>query len=314
MANNTEEWWSVDGVSLHQYGWSVTTVGGSRYDVPPRRGSNMTLAGRPGQVHRRKLPDARTITLMMFVVGWDPGMGLVPGVAPTTEDQREQWNDNWDFLRRLVYEDYLSDNRVTLTRRWRLTAPTFPTTRTGLNVIAGDPGTPTSGQSRVLVANSYAEMTGTMPPTMTGRSRAEFQLDFTLADPYFYGPKVTKQFANQELAYLWNDAHDVAAHAGINIDFVGPLTNPFLSNISTQPDHYVKYNGTIPAGKIVTVHPGRYQAIEHDPDVSTGINRIARISNSGAERWFNLLPGANAVKLYGVGSGHAVLSWQPPYV
>ena len=42
--NNTEEWWDINGVSLHQYGWSVTTVGGSRYDLPPRRGENMTMA------------------------------------------------------------------------------------------------------------------------------------------------------------------------------------------------------------------------------------------------------------------------------
>jgi hypothetical protein len=123
MANSTEEFWSVDGVSLHQYGWAVTTVGGSRYDLPPRRGSNMPIAYRPGQVHRNKLPDERVITLVMFMVGADPGTGPAIGSSPTVDDERVQWNDNWDFLRRLVYKNYLSTNRVNPTLTNLSTSP-----------------------------------------------------------------------------------------------------------------------------------------------------------------------------------------------
>jgi len=84
MSNSTDEYWSLanlDGtneISLHQWGWAVTTVGGSRYDLPPKRGSDIVMAYRPGQVFRRKVPDARTITLQMFMVGWDPGTGDAP--------------------------------------------------------------------------------------------------------------------------------------------------------------------------------------------------------------------------------------------
>ena len=52
MANSVDEYWSIDGVSLHQFGWSVATVGGSRYDLPPLRGDNVMIAYRPGSVHR----------------------------------------------------------------------------------------------------------------------------------------------------------------------------------------------------------------------------------------------------------------------
>src|ERR1700712_5115078 len=145
MSNSSPEYWSitdVDGneVSLHQWGWAVTTVGGSRYDLPPRRGTDMTMAYRPGQVHRRKLPDARQMSLIMFMAGWDPSTGNAPA------SQLQQWNDNWDKLRRLVSRhSLLDDQRVKLTRRWFLTAPDFPATRAGDIAIVGDPGVPASG-------------------------------------------------------------------------------------------------------------------------------------------------------------------------
>lgn len=317
MANSTEEFWEIDGVSLHQYGWSVTTVGGSRYNLPPRRGADIAIAYRPGQVHRRKLPDARQITLIMFMVGMDPATGPQAGTHLTSDEQRTQWNDNWDFLRRTVYPQYLDTGLVTLGRRWRLTAPTFPTTRVGDSIIAGDPGTPASGVSRVLYAFALAEMTGDMAPTMTGRTRSDFQLDLTLADPYFYGNVVTCDLAVGTPVYVWNDGHDVAAHNQVEVDFVGPLTNPVLTNQSTSPDTWVKYTGTVASGQTLTLVPGAFSARQHpngEAVTSTSPNKIGLISSYGARDWVNLLRGANKLLLTGTGSGHATLRFRPPYV
>lgn len=328
MANSTEEFWSIidsRGVqtSLHQFGWSVTTVGGSRYDLPPRRGSNMAVAYRPGQFHRTKTPDSRTITLVMFMVGADPATGPVSGFTPTSPtvvgatvaDQRVQWNDNWDFLRRLVYENYLLDNRITLVRRWRLTSPTFPTSRTGDSIRASDPGVPASGVSRIVTASAYAEMSGNMAPTMTGRTRADFQLDFTLADPYFYGAQQSATVNPDGVIYVWNDGHDVAAHAGMTIDLVGPLTSPVLRNFVTDPYQHLGYSGVIPTGQTVTLNIGRFSAVQHTSSASTGTNRIANVVASGARQWFNLLPGTNKITMTATaGSGHALIKWQPPYI
>lgn len=311
MANSTEEWWSVDGVSLHQFGWSVTTVGGSRYDVPPRRGSNIQLAYRPGQMHRRKMVDARTVTLLMFMVGWEPGTGSAADWLDTNQtDQRTQWNDNWDFLRRLVYKAHTSPGLVKLTRRWRLTSPTFPTVRSGDNMIQGDPGVPEPG-SHIVVGLADAEMTGDMAPTMTGRFRSEFQMDFTLADPYFFGAYVNATINPGSTVYVWNDGHDTAGHSYLFVDLVGPLTNPVLTNLTTDPDSWVRYSGNIPAGKTVTLDVGRYTA-----RVTTGTdtNRVGLMSHYGARMWVNLLPGANKLTLTGSGSGHALLRFRPPYI
>lgn len=310
-ANSSPEWWSIidtDGseISLHQWGYSVTTVGGSRYDLPPRRGSDMTMAYRPGQIHRRKLPDARPMSLVMFMVGWDPATGDAP------PDQRLQWNDNWDQLRRLVYRNSLADDqRVKLTRRWFLTAPEFGTTRQTDECIQGDPGVPASGQARLLKAFAWAEMTGTMDPAMTGRFRSDFQLDFTLADPYFYGDTVTVDMRPGDVVHVWNDGHDVAASGYLQVDFYGSLTNPRITNYSTEPDSWVQFNGAISSSSQIEMVINRFQCV----DVGAHVNKIGKVTSYGARFWVNLLPGANKIGfLASSGSGHAVLTFRPPYV
>lgn len=320
MSNSSEEYWSVanlDGteeVSLHQWGWAITTVGGSRYDLPPRRGSDMTVAYRPGQVHRRKLPDARQVTLLMFMVGWDPATGN------TTGDQLLQWNDNWDFLRRKVFRhSMLTDQRIRLYRRWFLTAPELPVSRTGDFCIQGDPGTFPPGK-RLVTAFANAEMTGQMSPAMTGRFRSEFQLDFTLSDPYFHQEDwndVILNPTNDE--FIWNDGHDVAGSGYMQVDLVGPLTNPVITNFSTAPDSWVKYTGTIPYGTTVRLITNKFTA---EKLVSSGQNqnRIANITSYGARWWVSLMPGSNKLKLTadgfvsGIHIGYALVSFRPQYV
>lgn len=304
--NNTEEWWSIDGESLHQYGWSVVTFGGARYDVPPRRGSNITLAYRPGQRHRPKLLDQRVISLVMFMVGMDPATGGDPG------DQRLRFNDSWDFLRRLVYKSIAhSGGRVTLTRRWRLSAPEFPDSSSDPDVIThGMPGVPAEG-SRIVVASQQAELSGDMAPSMTGRMRADFQIDLTLADPYFYGDEVTTTLNPGDTSLVWNDGHDIAAHAEMEVDLIGPLTNPVLTNLSTGPDTWVKYNGVIGAGQTVRLRPGLFLA---QLITSGNANRIGMISHYGARMWMQLLPGVNKLNLTASGSGSAVIRYRPPYI
>jgi hypothetical protein len=314
VTNSSQEWWSLsnlDGteeVSLHQWGWSVTTVGGSRYDLPPRRGTDITLAYRPGVVHRRKVPDARQISLSMFMVGWDPATGNA------NDDMLTQWNDNWDLLRRKVFRNFLlQDQRVRLIRRWFLTAPEFPTIRNGDICVQGDPGVPVAGK-RLVTAFTNAEMTGQMQPTMTGRYRAEFTMDFTLPEPYFYGnTTVSATLIPNTPVWVWNDGHDAAAPGYIQVDLYGPLINPAITNLSTNPDSWVRYMGTIPAGQQIRLTINRFSC-EQIVSSGTNINKIANISNYGARFWVNVLPGTNKFELLSAGTGHAVLSFRPPYV
>lgn len=316
MANSSSEFWSIanldgsDETSLHQYGWAVTTVGGSRYDLPPKRGSDITVAYRPGQIHRRKLPDARQITLQMFMVGWDPATGT------TTGDQLLQWNDNWDTLRRAVFRhSALTDQRIRLYRRWFLTAQDMPTVRTGDFCIVGDPGVPATGK-RLVEAFANAEMTGQMQPAMTGRFRSEFTLDFTLSDPYFHGEPQVQFTATAGAApmFVWNDGHDVCGSGYMVVDLVGPLTNPALFNYSTNPDSWVKYNGTIASGQTVRLVTNKFTA-EQLSSGGPNQNRIANMTSYGARWWLTLVPGSNKLQLKtDSGSGHATVTFRHQYL
>lgn len=222
MANSSDEYWSIDGVSLHQYGWSVATVGGGRYDLPPLRGEDIRLAYRPGAVHRRKFADPRTVNLVMWVTGADPATGQATG------DRRLRWNDSWDFLRRLVWKPL--GGQVTLTRRWWLT-------------VDGDP--------TLVAADGLAQIADTMAPTMTGRHRADFTMTLLMSDPYFYGDQVVVPLYQDLATVVSNPGHDLAACSNLQLELIGPLTNPRITNSTTAPNVYVTYTGDIPAGQVV---------------------------------------------------------------
>ncbi len=280
MPNSTDEWWSIDGTSLHQYGWNVTTIGGSRYDLPPRRGEDIRLAYRPGAIHRPKLPDSRTVSLIMWVTGADPATGVA------ASDAALRFNDSWDFLRRLVWKP--NGAQITLTRRWNLTVGSVKT---------------------LIVAEAQAEIADTMSPTMTGRTRADFTMTLLLADPFFYGPQITEPLNVGQTVAVSNPGHDIVTHANLQVDFVGPLTNPRLTNTTSNPDVWVQYTGTIGSGTTLTLDVGAYTAF------AGTTNLIGGISHSGARHWMGLLPGTNSLTFSATsGAGTAAVRYRPPYI
>src|SRR5207247_2651758 len=106
-----------------------------------------------------------------------------------------------------------------------------------------------------------------------------------------------------------NPGHDIAAHANLEIDLIGPLTDPRLTNATANPSVWVQYTGSIGSGQTLTLDVGGYTAALGD-----GTNLIGGISHSGARHWMGLLPGTNSLTLSGSGGGSAVLRFRPPYV
>ncbi len=290
MANNTDEWWDINGVSLHQYGWSVTTLSGSRYSLPPRRGDNLKLAYRPGQIHRPKLADQRTIDLAMWVTGIDPATGF------STNDARLRFNDSWDFLRRLVWTH--DGSQVDLTRRWWLTVDGVPT---------------------LVKATARAEIADTMDLSMTGRFRAQFVMNLRLADPFFYGDEVTVAFTAGQTKTVHNPGHDLAAFGSVTVDFDGPSPVPVLTNLTPEPNTQVRIRGGL-GERTVRLDVGTFTAYDvADPATSF----LGYVQHTGAKHWFGLVPGDNLVKFDTVGivdgqpvssDATATLRFRPPYI
>jgi hypothetical protein len=277
VSSSTTEFWDVDGVSLNQYAWNITTLGGSRGGLPPLRGDNVQYAYRPGKDFRTKVPDSRVLTLAMWVAG----------VSPTTDlpaaNQRVQWNDNWRALRRLLWTP---GRQVDLTRRAQYS--------TGLEVHT-----------------AKAQLAGTMDPSMTGRTRAEFTIDFLLADPYFYGVSSTTSVPVSTPTTVTNAGDDVAGYSNFQLVFHGPLTAPKVTNSTYSPSVWVKAGSGIASGDTLTLDVESYTASR----ASDSANLIGTVSHSGARQWMLLAPGANTLTLTADGgSGSVDVVFRPPYV
>lgn len=278
MSNSSQEFWEVNGVSLNQYCWSIKTVGGSRLAVPKLRGDNTLFPFRDGRSFRSKNADSRIITLAMWVAGVDPATD-----QPASKEV-VQFNDNWKSLQRLFWSP---DEQLTLTRRWWENADA-PTLRT---------------------ASALCELAGTMDPTMTGRTRADFAVDVLLADPYFYGPTITTT-VNANSTVTVNNPGDIDVWSTLMIELNGELISPTITNLSTSPNVWFRVNTAVVNDVIVDTSKF---TVTNTFDNS---NLTGSVTHSGFKAWMKLKPGNNSIKLTSLGnsSGNAVLSFNPAYL
>lgn len=247
---------------------------------------------REGQMWRAKQPDQRPITLAMWAAGIDPNTGI------PAADQRLAFNNNFQTLRSLFWTQGVGGSALgSLTRRWYLTQ----------NGITG-----------IVTATAMAELAGSMQPTMTGRTRADFSVDFLLPDPFFFGLAQTQTLAYNTPASILNlgDAAlgftQPASTSGANftIQLNGPLTNPTVTNSTAGVLVYVGY--TIPNGVSLLLDVLGYTAND-----SNGISHLGVVSHAGARPWMILLPGSNTVKLTSTSladTGTALFTWSPAYL
>lgn len=279
MDTTTSEVWDIDGVPLNTYCWNIKSFGGSRQSLPKLRGDNRQLPFKPGRRHlRNKLPDSKVITLAMWVAGVDPDTG-----KPSTVDQIIQWNDNWDSLRRAVWKPGL---QLDLTKRWwrNATAP------------------------ELITATAQAELAGDMEPSMTGRSRADFAIDFLLADPFFYGDLQTITVPLNVDFAIDNPGDSRVMHNFFSVDFQGQLVNPTLLNKTN--DVWMQVNTLISQGTSVSTNIASFNATRS----TDGTSIASAITQGGARHWMSLESGTNVMRLTSTGTGAAVVTFRPAYV
>lgn len=156
QVTTTPEYWAVEGVSLQTYAYNIKSWGSGGRQAPPNlRGTDITIPGRVGDVFRPKVPEARKITLGMWVQGAN-----ADGSAPTTVSRIQQFEQNWTMLRRLLWNPY---RQFTLTKQ----------------VWDG---------AQYVVVSAKAQYAGGLDPEVIGLGgAAQFTVDLLLADPFFYG-------------------------------------------------------------------------------------------------------------------------------
>ncbi len=291
--HTTDEWWDIDGVSLHRPGWNVSTLGG-RFNVPPLRGNDQTFAYVPGEEWREKLPASRNITLNMWTQGVDSTTGAYD------VDQRRKWNDNWRFLTNLFWTP---DRQILVTRRWLLSDG--------------------NDAPYIQTAEALAQYVGGLEPSMTGRTRSTFAVELKLHDPFFYGAQTDTQVNVGSTVTIHNPGDAVAAYRNLYVFLVGPLTNPVLRNNTPNPDVWVKYAGSITAGQVIRLDIEKFTAFAADPEFTVPespndpppMNRLGYISHSGSPTYMGLLKKNNSLTLTAdSGTGHAIVRFRPPYL
>ncbi len=280
MSNSSDEYWDINGVSLNQYCWAIKTIGGSRMAVPKLRGDNTLYPFRDGRAFRPKNADSRVITLAMFVAGINPATN-----NPAINNQDVQFNDNWRALQKLFWAP---DQQLILTRRW-WENPTTPVLKT---------------------ATALCELAGTMDPTMTGRTRADFAVDLLLSDPYFYGPELTVNLPTSGTVVV-NNPGDIPVYSTIKITFNGELVSPMITILTAQPTVWMRLSTAVIANP-VNVDVGEFTVINTFDNSSL----VGSVTHSGFRAWMKLLPGNNTLKLTSTGNntGSAIMKYKPAYL
>jgi hypothetical protein len=180
------------------------------------------------------------------------------------------------------------DEQLTLTRRWWENAGT-PVLRT---------------------ATAKCELAGTMDPTMTGRTRADFAVDLLLSDPYFYGPEISADLTTGGTTIVTNPG-DIPVWSTINMTLNGELTSPVITNQTAEPEVWMRINTAV-IDDPINISVGDFTVINSFDDS----NLTGSVTHSGFRAWMKLLPGNNTLKLTstGVGTGDVELTFKPAYL
>lgn len=274
MAEYTEEYWDVNGISLNNFAWGIEVASEG---IPPRRGDNWVVPYRHGEIWRPKVYDARDLALAMWVTSGD-----LDGVEAATEQgQRASLRENIEALKALFAP---IDRQLTITRRIRL---------------------PWGLVSRYCLA----ECIGTLdfvPDSVPDAVR--FAVELHLADPFWYDladTTVTVPFAGTTLN---NPGTAAARHMTITLN--GPLTNPRLMSTGGGKQIWVSYQGTIASGDYVVLDTHEFTAIHKNGSnqiaaiLHSGANYWMELSPGNNGMSFPV----------GSGTGNAVITFKAPYL
>lgn len=301
MTNTTDTYWDVDGVSLQTYAQNIITLGGDRAAPTRLRGDDALVPYVPGTRWLPKVPDARTITLGMWVSGANSD-----GTAPTDASLRMKYDQNWRALVKLLWQP---NRQFTLTKRFWV--PEADLVAAGVSVS----GLPVQGGYRLYTASALASYGGGLNPSMSGPARAAFTVDLLLSDPFFYSAPISINFStatggsNPGLTRTTTVLGDYRTTA-IEMDFTGPLTSPRFTNSSEPQSLYTQYSNVVAAAESAALFVQKFAAT-HFLTGST-YRASGYVTHAGDRFWLYLDPGSTTLVLSTqAGTGTAVLKYQP---
>jgi len=277
---STSLYWDVDGIPLSTYAYAIKTYGASRLAPPPLRGDNRKIPFAPGMKFLPKVPDQRTVTLDMWVIGALPDGTVVDEV---------QFDYNWRMLRNLLWRP---QEEFVLTKRFT-----------------------TDAAGTVVQASGLAQFSTGLNPEMTGRMRADFSVDLIMADPFFYSDPVEIDFGPlpaTSLSQSFNVDGDWSTRA-ILLHVDGPVTSPIWTYETPTPDQWCRFNTDVPDGGSCDIDVVNFSAtLTNGGPASPATGYMQR---SGGFFWLELQPGPAVVSFSAAsGTGTSTLTYQPVWL
>lgn len=247
---------------LQTLAYNISSWGDSRQSPPPSRGADIVIPWIPGQSRQPKIPDAKTITLAMWVCGAD-----VSGATPIG-GRRLAFESNWRQLRALL---------------WNYGEP-FTLVKKFLDV---------NGQ--VVTASAIVEFAGGLEPGMTDPYGAAFTVDLLLADPFFYGTPVNIAFDTSTATILnptilgdWY-ARRVVVNATSK---TGGVSTPGIACTTMSPLVTMQVAYSTATGAIPIVLDSVNQLA-----TANGVSVAGLVTHAGSYDWMRLNPGACTIQL-----------------
>lgn len=261
MTNTTATFWSADGVSLQTYAKNVESIS-PKLSVPRFRGENDVVPYAIGSRFVKKVVDSRTITLGMWVRGYNDD-----GSKPA--DQPLKFYENWNALVNLLWDP---EREFSLTKKFY-----------HLGVLRS--------------ATAKAQFVGGFEPKMIGRSGAKFTVDLKLADPYFYDDELQtfNLIDGDQNVDVFGNAKTMRIFTTIN----GSRNKPKLISKTIDPDVQFEYFADVPTGDSVYISNQDFVAT-HTPAGNPVFDGSGYIRHTGDPYWFALKPGVNVVNLSSV--------------
>ena len=258
MSNSNLDYWDVDGQSLNTYAFNITTIGGDRVAPPRLRGGNLTIPYAVGQTYMPKVVDQKTMTLAFWVIGADEN-----GDIPTNRDMAAMYDTNYRKLRNLFWTP---NREFVLTKRFYI-------------------------DGVLKTASAKAQFSSGLVPTMNGRARAVFTVDFVLADPYFYTPIVSTTLTTGTVS-LTVEGDDITR--AITAEFAGARQFPKIKNntLNVEFEYYLDLS----SGDTAVVDVKKFKSTT-TPSGVAAFTSSASIRHSGSPFWMELNPGVNSLTL-----------------
>lgn len=266
MTNNSPVYWTANGLSLHTKAWSVKSFGGRRFFGPSKKGSNLDLPFNRGQVYLPKSRNAQLYDINMWVFPLNQD-----GTRSSVMSREEMAHNNF----RTILDSVDVEGQFDLVKRWY----------TG-------PGTLASATARAEFVD------GSGPDTDDGRG-FYWNLQFLLADPYFYVP-VSPFSVTGSISAVGEAPSD-----HVTITFTAG-TDPRLT---FHDGNYIQYTGVVGSGVSIVVDCKKGTA------KNTGTNQYVNglISRNPAfAEWPRIFKGVNNLVLSGT-SAAATLQYDAAY-